>query len=1413
MKLINTSITLCLILFISVMAFSQTQPNIVFIMTDDQSSIPLTANDNQNQSRPFGFNGDDNVHTPIIDNLAANGIVFNNAFVSSSICSPSRYSILTGKYAGRSEGNNFLSSFPLGVQSRVSNNIELEDGLTNLPKQLQTAGYTTAFIGKSHIVDHSILQNYTQGTNGFMAYSQTDDPYVTSVSDAMKFNHDKWAERMMDFGFDVVDAFYPANLLELRNNQLNVHNVEYKNKAVLDFIDNSGDNPFFIYYSETIPHGPAPYWINNGNYYAGLDSDSNITSEGVLTQDYSYLPTREEIKTEISGIPGKELKHAWLRWFDHAVGAVVNKLQEVGKLDNTLIVITSDHGDYNKGKATNYEGGIKVPLLMYWNGGILSAGNYNELVQNIDFAPTFLDLAGVDLTNLGMDGQSLKQVLINNSQQPVHDYLFFELGYSRAIRTKDWKYITVRYPNGINNQIANGGTFNGPNGTQVPLPYYIPNVSLGSLSAAQYPLYNVKDQLFDLNADPFETNNLFNSQPEVATELRNILRTELLSFPQRPYQEFTDTSFDLTIVNENTSILGKVLAGYQGWFNSDSDGSNLDWKHYKTSTGEFEPGKVTIDFWPDMSEANEDEKYPTPFNFIDGTTATVFSSANFNTVNRHFQWMNEYGIDGIFFQQFANNLKANAPLRKANDRQVLDHIVTSSIANNNRLISVMFDLSGANATGTMVNDITNYWQEIVNAHGLNDSSNNHLLTYDQKPVVAIWGVGFNRTDNYDLNDVQNLINYFKNDPVYGGCSVLLGVPRNWRTLDGDAVSNTQLHDVIRSADIIQPWTVGRYSNLNGVDAHKNIIASDKVWCDNEGLLYMPVIFPGFSWQNLKKSQGDAAELNSIPRLKGEFMWRQFYNAILENTETLYVAMFDEMDEGTCIFKVEDNPPSSALSQFTNYDGLPNDYYLWLTGKAGEALRNEITLTQNQPLYPNLTLPNTFYVSTHGDDGNTGTSPGTAFSTVHRAYDIPNSDTINISGSVIHNSIVRIQKSIDFIGANNAILLPDENKVGTNRMFHIMNPNLDVNFENITFRGNQDSSINGGAINMNANSNLTFSNCIFDDNSTGTFDKAGGALYFSEGNVTITNSIFKNNLARGNGGAISGSGDGLATITGSLFYNNQAINSNSPTGDFANGGAINIFGDERQVLMSHNTFYNNIATFQGGGLYFGGQNSNSQIQNITVFENKVNLTSLDNAKGGGIRIEGDRNFIIKNSLIYGNTIGGSDENQSDINIASATQLSLINSVSGASVNLGTNDSFDTSNISADLSSSNLFFDEPLGFVTFDIAPSGDDTPIDFGDDGNDAGAWNSMYVLSVDSNTIEDQSFSLFFNKKDKTLKVINPKNQDIVISIFNLNGREIFEKREIKSEDLIYLENYQAGVYIVHALINNSTQIKKFILY
>ncbi len=140
-------------------AQSTKKPNIIFIMTDDQSAVVPLDSEKRIQSRPFGFNGDKQVHTPIIDDLAKDGMIFNSAYVSSSVCVPSRYSMLTGRYAGRSEGPAFMRMHPKGTMTRVENNTEIEKDKPNLPRLLQEVGYKTGFVGKSHIVEHNIVNN------------------------------------------------------------------------------------------------------------------------------------------------------------------------------------------------------------------------------------------------------------------------------------------------------------------------------------------------------------------------------------------------------------------------------------------------------------------------------------------------------------------------------------------------------------------------------------------------------------------------------------------------------------------------------------------------------------------------------------------------------------------------------------------------------------------------------------------------------------------------------------------------------------------------------------------------------------------------------------------------------------------------------------------------------------------------------------------------------------------------------------------------------------------------------------------------------------------------------------------------------------------------------------------------------
>ena len=394
----------------------------------------------------------------------------------------------------------------------------------------------------------------------------------------------------------------------------------------------------------------------------------------------------------------------------------------------------------------------------------------------------------------------------------------------------------------------------------------------------------------------------------------------------------------------NNSIEGKILAGYQGWFNAKGDGSNLKWKHYGNNA-EFYPGSTSVDFWPEMDEIKKSNQYKTAFKYKDDKPAFVFSSADYKTVDLHFKWMKDYGIDGVFAQRFVVGL-TRGQSRIDNYNTVFDNCFRAA-KNNNRILSLMYDLSGT-TTANIVETTIKDWKQLVKKYKLNDPTNPNVLTYKGKAVVSLWGVGFENR-KYTLENIKELIDFFKNDPEYGNCAVLLGVPTAWRTLDRDAVKDPKLHEVIKMADIVHPWTPGRYHNLESADQHKaNYTVKDQQWCSENDLMYMPVVFPGFSWANMKN---DMTIFNQIPRLKGEFLWRQFYNAISSDTKTIYVAMFDEIDEGTCIFKVDNNPPVGE-SKFLTYEGLPSDYYLWQTGQATKMLRKEIPLSKKQPIYPN-----------------------------------------------------------------------------------------------------------------------------------------------------------------------------------------------------------------------------------------------------------------------------------------------------------------------------------------------------------------------------------------------------------------------------------------------------------------------------
>ncbi len=387
---------------------------------------------------------------------------------------------------------------------------------------------------------------------------------------------------------------------------------------------------------------------------------------------------------------------------------------------------------------------------------------------------------------------------------------------------------------------------------------------------------------------------------------------------------------------DTSTLTGKVMAGYQGWFNCDGDGANLGWTHWaRDKSKPPSSDNITVDIWPDISELGANERFATDFRFADGSKGELYSSYNKDTALRHFRWMREYGLDGVFVQRFANGVT----------RDVLRHHKDVVLANcreganrEGRAYAVMYDLSGLPAGG--VARVKEDWTLLRKQMQIGKDP--AYLRHRGKPLVAVWGVGFSGENrNYTLAECRALVEFLNADD----CSVMLGVPTGWRELNRDAVPDPALHEVLKLADVISPWTPGRYQNPRGVVLHgENSWQPDGVWCRQQSIDYLPVVFPGFSWHNLKPG----AKLNGIPRLKGEFLWSQFVAAKRAGAEMIYVAMFDEVDEGTAIFKCSNQPPAGN-APFVTFEGLPTDHYLWLTGEGARLLRGERPVSADLPV--------------------------------------------------------------------------------------------------------------------------------------------------------------------------------------------------------------------------------------------------------------------------------------------------------------------------------------------------------------------------------------------------------------------------------------------------------------------------------
>lgn len=385
---------------------------------------------------------------------------------------------------------------------------------------------------------------------------------------------------------------------------------------------------------------------------------------------------------------------------------------------------------------------------------------------------------------------------------------------------------------------------------------------------------------------------------------------------------------------DTSTLAGKVMCGYQGWFNAEGDGAERGWGHWTKKRAPLAAGNAKVDLWPDIFELGASERFITGFKHADGSAAEVFSSFKQPTVLRHFQWMRDYGIDGAFVQRFIVDLRDPRALRHNNT--VLAHCREG--ANRfGRAYAVMYDLSGLGTN--RIQEVMDDWRALRTKMHITDDP--AYLRHRGRPLVAVWGIGFNDGRAYTLAECRRLVEFLKQD----GCSVMLGVPTGWRELNRDCVHDPVLHEILRLADVVSPWSVGRYSNpAEAKYLGEKTWQPDVAWCAQRKIDFLPVVFPGFSWFNMYGNQ-----FNSIPRRKGEFLWSQFIAAKRAGATMIYVAMFDEVDEGTAVFKCTNDVPTGDGVRFVTYEGLPSDFYLRLTAAGARMLRGQLPTTETVPI--------------------------------------------------------------------------------------------------------------------------------------------------------------------------------------------------------------------------------------------------------------------------------------------------------------------------------------------------------------------------------------------------------------------------------------------------------------------------------
>lgn len=373
---------------------------------------------------------------------------------------------------------------------------------------------------------------------------------------------------------------------------------------------------------------------------------------------------------------------------------------------------------------------------------------------------------------------------------------------------------------------------------------------------------------------------------------------------------------------DNQSLKGKVLAGYQGWFNVPNDLRDRGWVHWSRSRGVApSPTQITIDMWPWMDDYDPDLIYPAgEMELKDGRPAYLFSSSDFDTVRTHFRWMRKYNIDGVYFQRFVS--RGNSGAYGASEFVLRN--VREAARLEGRVWAIEYDI------GPLANDpdpllvIQTDWNWLVNEVGILDDP--RYLHEDGKPVLFIWGFSVPGRD-FTISQADEIVDWFAAQDLY----LIGGVPNSWD-------NRVEWHNHYQKYDQLLAWMQSSGSRLN----------SKRALLESWGMKILPHAWPGFSWTNLKELTPDN---QFTPRNGGEFYWDRIKNAINTGADQIFLGMFDEYDEATAIMPMSDNPPlpHSEWGNYIDNEGRDPFWYLRLSGAAKEMLTGVKPLSSSLPL--------------------------------------------------------------------------------------------------------------------------------------------------------------------------------------------------------------------------------------------------------------------------------------------------------------------------------------------------------------------------------------------------------------------------------------------------------------------------------